>query len=86
MKERQRERERERERKKRNERERERERERKETRERKRQERKRRRYINSNVLWCLTTINLMQFLKSGFRIYRWIPALWAKWSPRENSF
>lgn len=31
-------------------------------------EKKCRRYINHNVLWCLPTINLMQYLKSGFRI------------------
>lgn len=31
-------------------------------------EKKCRRYINHNVLRCLPTINLMQYLKSGFRI------------------
>lgn len=31
-------------------------------------EKKCRRYINRNVLWCLPTINLMQYLKSRFRI------------------
>lgn len=33
-----------------------------------RKKKKCRRYINRNVLRCLPTINLMQYLKSGFRI------------------
>lgn len=35
----------------------------------KKAERKKMQDINRNVLWCLPTINLMQYLKSGFRIY-----------------